>query len=261
MNANGLYNGLEGYIVPGTNSGMGNGVANGAFGDPDNVISIVRDSLRIHLDPLQYTPGSSTWTDLTGNGFNATLVGSPEYNPTMGGSFTCNRTSTAQGQYITIPNPTTTGNHSVCIWIKFNGTFSNASEVMVYGGGGVFSFRIFESTSGTILPIIVGNSAIFINLPTTPFFVNKWFNFTLVRDGLASNNNGINYVYLDGNLIFSQVGAGSAAGNSTIGLNAASNGISPSLNNTYGMFLWYTRPLTPAEVTQNYNALKSRYTL
>jgi hypothetical protein len=29
MNANGLYNGLEGYIVPGTNSGMGNGVANG----------------------------------------------------------------------------------------------------------------------------------------------------------------------------------------------------------------------------------------
>jgi hypothetical protein len=31
MNANGLYNGLEGYIVPGTNSGMGNGVANGLF--------------------------------------------------------------------------------------------------------------------------------------------------------------------------------------------------------------------------------------
>jgi hypothetical protein len=29
MNANGLYNGLEGYIVPGTNSGMGVGVANG----------------------------------------------------------------------------------------------------------------------------------------------------------------------------------------------------------------------------------------
>jgi hypothetical protein len=258
MNANGLYNGLEGYIVPGTNSGMGNGVANGAFGDPDNVISIVRDSLRIHLDPLQYTPGSSTWTDLTGNGFNATLVGSPEYNPTMGGSFTCNRTSAAQGQYITIPNPTTTGNHSVCIWIKFNGTFGNASEVMVYGGGGVFSFRIFESSVGQFLVSSTGGDA--ITLSTTPFFVNKWFNFTLVRDGLASNNNGINYVYLDGNLIFSEVSAGSI-GNSIIGLNAASNGTSPCLNNTYGMFLWYTRPLTPAEVTQNYNALKSRYTL
>jgi hypothetical protein len=33
MNANGLYNGLEGYIVPGANSGMGNGVANGLVGE------------------------------------------------------------------------------------------------------------------------------------------------------------------------------------------------------------------------------------
>jgi hypothetical protein len=36
MNANGLYNGLEGYIVPGTNSGMGNGVFNGAVSNDSN---------------------------------------------------------------------------------------------------------------------------------------------------------------------------------------------------------------------------------
>jgi hypothetical protein len=259
MNANGLYNGLEGHIVPGTNSGMGNGVANGAFGDPDNVISIVRDSLRIHLDPLQYTPGSSTWTDLTGNGFNATLVGSPEYNPTMGGSFTCNRTSTAQGQYITIPNPTTTGNHSVCIWVKFNGTFSNSSEVMVYGSSGVYPFRILESAFGTIIIVNVGAN-LSTQLSTTPFFLNKWYNFTLVRDGAANISSGISYLYIDGNLIWSQSGA-YTPGSRTIGINATDLGASPSLNNTYGMFLWYTKPLTPAEVTQNYNALKSRYTL
>jgi hypothetical protein len=37
MNANGLYNGLEGYIVPGTNSGMGNGVVNGVVNNEGNV--------------------------------------------------------------------------------------------------------------------------------------------------------------------------------------------------------------------------------
>jgi hypothetical protein len=36
MNANGLYNGLEGYIVPGTNSGMGMGVANGVVNNEVN---------------------------------------------------------------------------------------------------------------------------------------------------------------------------------------------------------------------------------
>jgi hypothetical protein len=36
MNANGLYNGLEGYIVPGTNSGMGMGVVNGAVSNDSN---------------------------------------------------------------------------------------------------------------------------------------------------------------------------------------------------------------------------------
>jgi hypothetical protein len=38
MNANGLYDGLEGYIVPGTNSGMGNGVANGLVNNESKLL-------------------------------------------------------------------------------------------------------------------------------------------------------------------------------------------------------------------------------
>jgi hypothetical protein len=47
--------------------------------------STVRDGLVLHLDaanPKSY-PGSGTvWTDLTKNGYNATLIGSPSYNVT-----------------------------------------------------------------------------------------------------------------------------------------------------------------------------------
>jgi len=52
MNANGLYNGLEGYIVPGTNSGMGNGVFNG-------VVNNDREPLSETLRLLDVNTGAS----------------------------------------------------------------------------------------------------------------------------------------------------------------------------------------------------------
>jgi hypothetical protein len=51
MNANGLYNGLEGYIVPGTNSGMGNGVANGLVGEIGDKLVYDLKNCTFWLDP------------------------------------------------------------------------------------------------------------------------------------------------------------------------------------------------------------------
>jgi hypothetical protein len=53
MNANGLYNGLEGHIVPGTNSGMGNGVANGIVNNEVNTkLYILNLSPEIKLNSI-----------------------------------------------------------------------------------------------------------------------------------------------------------------------------------------------------------------
>lgn len=257
MNANGLYGGVEGYVIPGTNSGVGGGVANGVYGDPDNVVSIVRDSLRIYLDPYNYEIGSSTWNDLSGFGSNATLVNSPVYDRTLGGKFICNRGGVTN-QYISIPSPGTNGNISVSLWVKFNGTFGNSNVILEYGSSGNYPFRILEPTVGTILAITVAPIIGFI-IDTTKFINDRWYNFTLVRDGIATNANGISYIYIDGNLIVSQVGT-AATRTEGLGLNGVS-AVGSSINNEYGVFLFYNKPLTSSEVKQNYFALKKRYNI
>jgi hypothetical protein len=256
MNANGLYSGVEGYIIPGTNSGVIPGVANGLYGEPDNVVSIVRDSLRIYLDPYNYEIGSSTWNDLSGNGSNATLVNSPVYDRTLGGRFICNRGGPTN-QYISIPPPGTNGNISVSLWVKFNGTFGNSQVVLEYGGSGSYPFRILETASGTLLSVTIGIGP---SIETTRFINDRWYNFTLVRQGTAGDANGGGFIYLDGNLIFSYTGA-STTRTDFLNLNASGGGASHAINNEYGVFLFYNKPLTPSEVKQNYFALKKRYNI
>jgi len=54
----------------------------------------VTDGLVLALDaanPKSYS-GGTTWTDLSGNGNNGTLVGSPTYTPNYGGAFIFNET-------------------------------------------------------------------------------------------------------------------------------------------------------------------------
>ena len=48
----------------------------------------VTSGLTMWLDAGTYPGSGTTWSDLSGNGANATLVGSPAYNSLNGGYFT-----------------------------------------------------------------------------------------------------------------------------------------------------------------------------
>jgi hypothetical protein len=251
---NGLYGGITDQSLSGIDDGIGYGVVNGMYGDLGNVVSIVRDNLRIYLDPYNYEIGSSTWNDLSGNGSNATLVNSPVYDRTLGGKFICNRGGPTN-QYISIPSPGTNGNISVSLWVKFNGTFGNSQVVLEYGGAGSYPFRIIESANGTLLSVTIGSGP---SIETTRFINDRWYNFTLVRQGTAGDANGGGFIYLDGNLIFSYIGA-STTRTDGLALNSQVGGASYAINNEYGVFMFHNKPLTPSEVKQNYFALKKRY--
>jgi len=247
--ANGLYGGITDQSLSGIDNGTGYGMANGAFGEPDNVVSIVRDNLRIHLDPYNYVIGSSTWNDLSGNGSNATLFNSPTYDRTNGGGFICNRGGSFN-QYISIPSPGTFNNHSVSVWIKFNATFGNTS-ILEYGGAGQFQFRITDNTAPQV---IISISQQTLTLNASFFSTNEWCNITLVRNG----SDNIHYFYINGLLI--QANSGLPVSR-TDAILLSTTGVSSVINKTYGVFLFYTKPLNASEVLQNYNALKTRYTL
>jgi hypothetical protein len=60
--------------------------------------SIVRDGLVLHLDAANtksYPGSGTTWTDLSGNGYNATLVGTVGHSSTFGGVFSVNGSQTS----------------------------------------------------------------------------------------------------------------------------------------------------------------------
>ena len=55
--------------------------------------SIITDGLVVHLDAgnkISYSGSGATWTDLTGNGYNATLINSVGYSSNSGGMLTFN---------------------------------------------------------------------------------------------------------------------------------------------------------------------------
>jgi hypothetical protein len=80
----------------------------------------VTSGLRLNLDagdPESYSGSGTTWTDLSGNGKNATWQVSPTFVKDFGGAFTHAR---ATNQYALTSNLGTTDVLSVETWIKFD---------------------------------------------------------------------------------------------------------------------------------------------
>lgn len=90
-----------------------------------NETGIVRDGLRIYLDAgiVSSYPGSgTTWTDLSGNGYNATLVNGPTYTTTKGGA-------------LVFDGYDDRGEINVNSWIRSNSSAYTFSSFFYYNGG------------------------------------------------------------------------------------------------------------------------------
>ena len=112
---------------------------------------IVRDkSLLVCLDASDkksYSGSGSTWTDLSGNGNNATLYNSPTYTQPLAGK-SVGITIDGVDQYV--KNTSLTGgdtDFSIEIWVYHNGTDQNASYG-IYSGGNNYGPLIYDHGSG-----------------------------------------------------------------------------------------------------------------
>ena len=221
---------------------------------------IVTDGLVLALDAgnTKSYPGSgSTWTDLSGNGNNGTLVNSVGYNSSNGGSLTFDPTL---NQYVSFTSASQTSLQSqqisLCCWIKtvpytnYYGFFGWTS----YGSQGGISLDI-NSDGGTVVPLVqAGNSAWTtvnsnINLGTSIGYVVATYDGSSLKiyiNGVLANsvNAAITIGYSGRQLVLGRYGFGN------------SNDYS---GNIYSASI-YNRALTASEVQQNYNALKGRYT-
>ena len=207
--------------------------------------AVVQSGLIAYLDagnPSSYPGTGTTWTDLTGNGNNGTLVNGPTYSPVNKGVLVLDGTN----DYIDVPLNMSSTNYTVM----------GAARYVTVGG------RTFSAKNNNWL---VGQ----YNVGTESYFAEGW-----VRSGGPGDTNwriyaatgdisGDFYSMYVNNVLMDNAG-GSANGGSA-GPNGFAigsyQGTSEFSNSQIGFMLVYNRVLTAAEIQQNFNLFRGRYGL
>jgi hypothetical protein len=246
-------------IGPGITIGQGIYVdSNAPAGSP----SIVTSGLQFNLATAPST--GSTWTDSSGNGRNATLIGSPSYVSNNGGGIRLNNEDLNGTDYISVPYNIASNTVTVEVVASFNPTSFWGSiwgnEIFDTGGGYV---AYMDGSTNISYGIPYGETAVTI---TESNAIRQWI---FVINGTQAS------LFLNG----SQIGTTDTIGNQTLfatndfyfGARHNNDGIGfggdtmnnsdPALYPVFYQMRVYNKALSGAEITQNYNAVKGTYGL
>ena len=216
---------------------------------------IVQTGLSMWLDaghPNSYSGLGTTWTDLSGNGNNQTLVNSPTFTsgtPSYLSVDGFSQYATGSTPYVLPPN-----RYTKMTWFQIDGVGDN-NLVSSYTGG---HFMYFSGTS----TLWAGNAnhPPYSNDPdafgsAASFDLNTWYCATVVFTSPQI------YIYINGqqNAVDINYG-GSHSGDGSTNLACFDPGTN-LLTGKIAEVYCYGRALSAAEVLQNYNATKNKYGL
>ena len=212
-----------------------------------NTNSIVTSGLVLALDAANtksYPGSGTTWRDLSGNGNNGTLVNSPTYSSANGGSLVFNGSS----QYVNSPLTKA----ATCTFSCWASSTNVSNNPMLFNAGPNGSGPDLYFNSGYVTWNIwdTGN-----NFALIPASANdgKFHHYVVINNASLGAS-----LYYDGNLLGTATYR-DASGNTN--LTIGGNTTTFMWNGNISNFTVHNRALSAAEVTQNYNALKSRYVL
>jgi hypothetical protein len=219
---------------------------------------LVTDGLVFNLDagdPRSYPGSGTTWTDLSGYNQTGTLTNGPTYNNANGGSFAFSKAglkyseSTASAFNITGANAkftleawarnTTDGvyNTVLSIGTRYAQIGFHANATFMYGANG---------GGGNILIYPSGHT------------VGNWYHLVMTFEGLGDN---IAKFYVNGSLLSSgNIGNNGNTTTTSIRIGAFATSGTEFLDGNVAVARVYNKALSAAEIAQNYDALKVRYT-
>ena len=219
---------------------------------------IVTSGLVLCLDaanPKSYPGSGTTWTDLSGQNRNGTLVNSPTYN--ANGSFTFNGTN----QYASLTRPVQ-DDFTLSCWFQTNSTFGTAGQW--YQGLGLVDSEVGGVTNDFGLTIGAGKLMLGIGNPDQTLISPNSYNDGVWHYAVGTRNrsSGDVKLYADGNLVnsstFINVNSLTTPPNLTIGsLQTITSYYGGNISNVQV----YSRVLTDNEVRQNFNAARGRFGL
>ena len=216
---------------------------------------IVTTGLQVYIDAGQTAsyPGSGTaWNDISGNGNNGTLVNSPTFTSAGDASYFSFGSAGSQRTSFTYQTPIQTSATAFTwnIWTYPTGN-SDSFVLMGYRGTSLLRFYKLTTQKFEMYPAEIFQA----------FTLNVWQNICVIYDGTQAGTNNMK-MYVNG----TQVGLRDAdqpdlrvtampffVGGDPDASEFATARIS--------QVLVYHRALTTVEISQNYNAVKSRYGL
>ena len=211
-------------------------------------------------------PGSgSTWTDLSGRGNNETLVNSPTYNSSNGGSFVFNgstqysSSSALSGSFALFTviiwfYPTSIANYQNPIDCNYGAYSSgNVGPRLEMDSSGNLAWAYSNATTDN-------SSFYFHNVVSSGLSANTWYCAGITYDGSTSTT------YLNGSSTgLSRSAYGTPTGfvgvmnNVTIGKGFSLGGAERIFAGRVANVQIYNRALSASEISQNFNALRGRY--
>jgi hypothetical protein len=232
--------------------------------------SIVSDNLFMHLDASNassYSGSGSTWTDLTGNGNNGTINGAT-YSATDGGIFDFDgNNNTVEIAHNSSLSLSTTAQRTIQVWVKFDALGpTSTSQSAVFGKlSSAFGFDGYwgglYGNTGTIRAVTNGTNIQKITTSTLTVNVDTWYLFTFISQITGTSDTTKLYIN-------ETEYATTAHGNDGYGetnplyLGFIGAGVSSdSLNGKIGACYFYNKGLSPSEISNNFDATKTRFSL
>jgi len=209
----------------------------------------------LHLDatnPSSYSGSGTTWTDLSGNAYNATLNNGIAYVNLNGGYLSFDGVDDFASFTMSQIGATIT----VEIWANY----STLADRMIFG----FGYYDVYATGDSIIGFNTANGDIYgVNTVNNLGVLNQWTHFVFVMNTGAYTSNKI---YINGvSQTLVQVQGSISADNANFNNGAGRIGTWAPAGYWYSgymsTFRIYNKELNQTEVLQNYNATKDRYDL
>lgn len=219
----------------------------------DSGQKIITDGLVLNLDAAQlrsYPTTGTTWSDLSGNNNNGTLVNGPTFNSGNGGSIVFDGVN----DYLVCSSNNSVDVNSFTWSATVQGLYNGVGCLLYIGnpvGSGATPYKVF---------IGVVSSKLYINYNGVLFSFGNLVNNTIYYLTITYNQNITNMYVNDVFVGSSTARTGTLTSRTNLFL-ASTIGSSEFFNGRIFNTLLYNRALTAQEIQQNYNANKSRYGL
>ena len=238
---------------------------------------IVTDGLVLCLDAnakRSYSGSGSTWSDLTSNQYSGAISGAT-YNSS--GYFDFDGTDDKVDLNVRTVNGLT--NYSISFWVNLDvWTSSGSTQYQIYAEeSGIWIANYIDKIgidfhNGTVWMDNNGghNDGMLITVPASDK-INTWLNVTVTYSGSTSSTSATITGYLNGSQNFqvtTSYGSGSNSQLSSSSTTSLRGGIgyrryytTNYFNGKIANMSMYNKTLSAAEVSENYNAHKSRFGL